>query len=69
MSDIHQTLCFLLLIISLGGCFMWALWEREAGRQLRFRRKQLVNQAMRTVLTSGEGGEPSHTVELASEKG
>jgi hypothetical protein len=54
MSNINQTLCFLLLIICLGGCFIWALWEVEAARQRRRQRTQLVREAMRTVLTSAD---------------
>ena len=56
MSDINQTLCFLFLIICLGGCFTWALWEVEAARQRRRQRKQIVYEAMRTVLTRADRG-------------
>jgi hypothetical protein len=56
MSDINQTLCFLLLSICLGGCFIWALWEIEAARQRRRHRTQLGHEARRTFLADAERG-------------
>jgi hypothetical protein len=54
MSDINQTLCFIFLIICLGGCFIWAFWEIEAARQRNRQLKQHIHEAMRTVLRSAE---------------
>jgi len=33
MSDIEQTFCLMGLIVCLGVCFVWALYEIEAWRQ------------------------------------
>jgi hypothetical protein len=49
MTDVTQTLCFVLLVVCLGGCFMRAVWEFEHGRQRRRERKQMTEHAMRTV--------------------
>jgi hypothetical protein len=51
MSDINQTLCFLVLVICLDGCLIWAFWEIEAARERRRLRKQIVHDAMRSVQT------------------
>jgi hypothetical protein len=56
MSDINQALCFLLLSICLGGCFIWALWKVEAACQRQRQLTQVVHEARRTVLTHAERG-------------
>jgi hypothetical protein len=54
MSDIDQTLWFLVLIVCLGGCFVWALWEIEAARQRWRERRQFVRDAVRSILMRPE---------------
>ena len=49
MTDVTQTLCFVLLVVCLGGGFMRAVWEFERGRERRRERKQMTELAMRTV--------------------
>jgi hypothetical protein len=50
MSDIDQTLCFLLLVFCLGACLMTAFYEVEAARERRRERKQFIRAAMRSTL-------------------
>jgi hypothetical protein len=34
-TDIDQTILFLLIVICLGACFIWAFWELEQMREGR----------------------------------
>jgi len=49
MTDVVQTLCFVLLVICLGACLMSAFWELESAHQRRRERNQFVRDARRTV--------------------
>jgi hypothetical protein len=50
MTDVVQTLCFVLVVTCLGACLIAAFWEIEAARQRRRDRKEFVREAMRTVV-------------------
>jgi hypothetical protein len=51
MSDVQKTLCLFALIICLGTCFIWALYEIEMWRQRRRWHAKLVSDARRSVVT------------------
>jgi hypothetical protein len=51
MSDIEQTFCLMGLIVCLGVCLVWALYEAEAWRQRHRWRAGLIRDAMRSVVT------------------
>jgi hypothetical protein len=51
MSDIEQTFCLMGLIVCLGVCLVWALYEAEAWRQRHRSRAGLIRDAMRSVVT------------------
>jgi hypothetical protein len=51
MSDIEQTFCLMGLIVCLGVCLVWALYEAEAWRQRHRCRVGLIRDAMRSVVT------------------
>jgi hypothetical protein len=49
--DFDQTLLFLLIVVNLGACFIWAFWELE---QMRERRRQdKKSRALRSRQGSG----------------
>jgi hypothetical protein len=50
MTDTTQALCFVLLVICLGACLIRAFFEFELARQRRRQRKQIVGDAMRSVM-------------------
>jgi hypothetical protein len=49
MIDTAHVLCFVVLVISLGGCLIRAFFELESVRQRRLRRGRTVRDALRTV--------------------
>jgi hypothetical protein len=60
MTDVTQTLCLVLLVVCLGGCFMRAVWEFEQERQRRRERKRMTERAMRAVSPVIERGRARH---------
>ena len=56
MTDIMQTLCFLLIVTCLGACLIAAFCEIEAARRRRRERSQFVREAMRTVVSVTKRG-------------
>lgn len=46
MIDTAHVLCFVVLVISLGGCLIRAFFELESIRQRRLRRGQTVRDAL-----------------------
>lgn len=50
-SDVGRTFLLLLVIASLGACFVWAFWELEQARERRRRRVAAV--AMCSILLAG----------------
>ena len=47
LSDVERTFLLLLLITSLGTCFVWAFWELEQVRDHRRRRVATVAKPIR----------------------
>jgi hypothetical protein len=44
-----QALCFILISVCLGACFVWAIWEIEEARRRSSQRRGLVNEARRAL--------------------
>ena len=53
LSGVGRAFLLLLLITSLGGCFVWAFWEIE---EVRDRRRRRVAVAKRWILVVGSFG-------------